>query len=253
MTQPLNPYVAPASPTNMKVTVSWIIPLEGHQFDVEDLPHWLAGQDVHVVKRDEKFVLVVPVNLIGESCEPVRAFAEDHLELINGIGRLLRRQFRPVALSDKLYGVDSMGTIIHTVVAVTGVEIRMKAGTLRVNNGGVLGGDLRDGAAVPFILAAASSNRRRDALVIVGRPDLTWSELYLLFELVEAEVGSRMFTLGWVAKADADLFTRTANSYSALRSEGRHGKDRGAPPLVPMQKALAVDLVRNLVSSWLLT
>jgi hypothetical protein len=69
----------------------------------------------------------------------------------------------------------------------------------------------------------------RDALVIIGRPNLTWSELYLLFELVQAEVGGEMFDLGWISRRDADLFTHTANNYSALRSNGRHGKDKGDP------------------------
>jgi hypothetical protein len=237
----------------MKSPVSWIIPLEGHQFDLEDLPHWFAGQDVHVAKRDDEFVLVVPASLIGESYELVRPFAEGQLELINGIGRLLSQPFLPVALTDKLYGLDSAGAIIHTVVAVAGTEMRMKGGTLSVNVAGVFSGDPRDGAAAPFLLAVSSSYRRRDALAIVGRPALTWSEVYLLFELVEAEVGSRMFAFGWIGEADAKLLTRTANSYSALRSEGRHGKDRGDPPLVPMQKPVAVSLVRNLVASWLST
>ena len=236
---------------NMKVPKSWIIPLEGHQFDLEDLPHWLAKQDVHVVKRDDNFVLVIPTSLIGESHEPVRAFAEGHLELINGIGRLLSQQFRPVALTDKLYGLDSDGTIINTVIAIAGAEMRIKGGMLRVNNGGMLSSDPRDGAAAPFILAAESSSRRRDALIMVGRPELTWSELYLIFELVEADVGGRMFDLGWITKPDANLFTHTANSYSVLRNEGRHGKDRGDPPTIPMQKSAAQNLMRCLVAAWL--
>ena len=53
-----------------------------------------------------------------------------------------------------------------------------------------------------------------------------------------------MYEFGWVPKAEADLFCHTANSYAALRSEGRHGKDRGQPPENPMEKPTAIELVR---------
>ncbi len=61
-------------------------------------------------------------------------------------------------------------------------------------------------------------------MALIGRPSPTWSELYLIFELVEANVGGRMHTEGWIDRTEKKLFTRTANSYTALGREGRHGK-----------------------------
>jgi hypothetical protein len=230
---------------------SWIVPLVGHQFDLEDLPLWLAGQDVHVATRDDTFVLVIPSAIVGDNYEPVRAFAEDQLALINGIGRLLSSAFRPLSLADQLFGVDSDGTVIHTVVAVNSVEMRAKAGSVRAVVGGKVQPDPRAAVASPLMHAASLSPQARDALIIAGRPTLTWSELYLLFELVQADVGGQMFDFGWISRSDADLFTHTANSYSTLGSGGRHGKDRGDPPTHPMQHGVAVTLVCSLVLAWL--
>lgn len=230
---------------------SWVLPLVGHQFDLEDLPLWLAGQDVHVAQRDNTFVLVIPSAIVGHDCEPVRAFAEGQLELINGTGRLLSSAFRPLSLANELFGVDSAGAILHTVVGVNGVEMRGKAGSVRAVVGGKVQPDPREAAALPLIRAASLSPRAHDALSIVGRPSLTWSELYLLFELVLADVGGQMFELGWLSRNDADQFTHTANSYSTLRSDGRHGKDTGEPPAQPMQHGIAVTLVCGLVLAWL--
>src|SRR5882724_11186644 len=112
---------------------SWVVPLAGDQFDLEDLPLWLAGQAVCVAKRDGAFVLVIPAGIIGVSYEPVRAFAEAQLELINGAGRLLSSSFRPLSLADNLFGVDSAGTVLHTVLAVSPAEMRMKGGSVRTN------------------------------------------------------------------------------------------------------------------------
>jgi hypothetical protein len=231
--------------------VSWIVPLIGHQFDLEDLPLWFAGEDIYVATRDNMFVLVIPSSIIGASYEPVRAFAEDQLELINGIGRLLNSAFRPLSLADQLFAVDSVGSVVHTVLAVNPAEIRVKASSVRALVGGILQPDPRESVASTFIRAASLSPRARDALIIVGRPTLTWSELYLLFELVQTDVGGRMFELGWISRNDANLFTRTANSYSAVHSDGRHGKDRGQPPTHPMQKGVAITLIRGLVLAWL--
>ena len=109
----------------------------------------------------------------------------------------------------------------------------------------------KEPAAAPLLRAARNVPQAHDALIIVGREALTWSELYLLFELFESDVGSKMFDRVWISPADAELFARTANSYTTLRSAGRHGKDRGAPPASPMSHSAAVVLVRALVFSWL--
>jgi hypothetical protein len=60
-----------------------------------------------------------------------------------------------------------------------------------------------------------------------------------------------MLDFGWISRNDADLFAHTANSYSTLRSDGRHGKDIGGPPVNPMQHGIALTLVCGLVVAWL--
>lgn len=230
---------------------SWMVPLVGHRFDLEDLPLWFAGLDVHVEPHDNGFALVIPVQIVGHSYEPVRAFAEEQLALLNGIGRLLSSSYRSISLTDNLFGMDSAGIVRNTVVVVGSAEMRVKGGSVRVVIGGKAQPDPAEGAASSLMRAASRSLRAHDALVIIGRLNLTWSELYLLFELVEAEVGGQMFELAWISHTDADLFTRTANSYSILRGGGRHGKDRGDPPAQPMQHGIAVTLIRTLVLAWL--
>src|SRR5688572_25231113 len=220
-------------------TAAWVIPLIGDHLDLEDLPLWLAGQGVHVAERNGTFELVIPVTIIGDNYEPVRAFAEEQLDLINGVGRLLGQAFRPLALADKLFGIDAAGTVVHTVLVVGTAEMRVKAASVRAVVGGKVQPDPRDAAASPLLRAASLSLRARDALTIVSRPVLTWSELYLLFELVQVDVGGQMFDCGWISRADANLFTHTANSYSTLRTDGRHGKDRGEPPAQPMLHGVA--------------
>lgn len=230
---------------------TWLVPLAGHRFDLEDLPLWLADEPIGVVERDGTFNLVIPADIAGQSHEPIRSIAEERVQFINGIGRLLSPSFRPVTLTDRLFGLSADGTVVNTVVAVEGAEMRMKGGTVRLQIGNRVLPDSRQGAAAPFFKAATQSPRARHALSLIGRDRLSWSELYVLFELVQADVGDRMHSMGWVSKAQARLFTRTANSYSTLGLEGRHGKEKGSPPANPMKHADAETMVHDLVRHWL--
>jgi hypothetical protein len=90
-----------------------------------------------------------------------------------------------------------------------------------------------------------------DVLAILGRDDVRWHDLYHVFEVVEADVGSRMFADEWTTKAAIERFTRTANSRHAIGGEARHGHDRFQPPKNPLSQREAHDLVLGLVRHWL--
>jgi hypothetical protein len=235
--------------TTSSAIVDWVLPLAGHNFDLEDLPEWLAGEEVRVEQWNGSYALVIPTSVAGDDYENVRPFAEDRLQLINGVASALNGSFRPVSLKNELYGVNKERTVRHTIVAVGTAEMRMKAGRVRVSGGAPQ--PVTEPAAAPLLRAARRAPEAHDALVLIGRPSLTWPELYLLFEFVEGDVGSAMYDRGWISRAAAELFTRTANSYTALRSGSRHGRDRGDLPAQPMTRDVAVSLIRRLVCAWL--
>ena len=226
--------------------------MQGEKFDLEDLPLWFTGCEVAVIRSNDAHSLTIPADIFErDEPESVRPYAVKVLEQLNAIGHLLNPSFRPVTLSDKLFGLDAGGRIVSTSIQVSGAEMRVKAGHLGMSVNGVPQPDPREGLAKPLMRAVRHSPRAQDALAILSRPNLTWSELYLLFELVEGDVGSRMFELAWLERTQAKIFTRTANSYSVLRSAGRHGKETHVPPKKPMPYNVAVGLLRQLVLAWL--
>ena len=232
-------------------TRSWAVPLKGDVFDMEDLPLYLDGSQVTVAKREDKYFLLLPVEVVGDSYELVTESATSYLSLINGAASLLIDGYRPVSLEGGVFhGIDEQGNISQVVVPVSTAEIRCKlnGGTISIN--GELQPDHRTGSLNLFISNATGHQAKADALVLLSRSSPSWSELYLVYELVESNVGSRMFTDGWIGKAKAAQFTRTANSYTALGAAGRHGKDSGAPPAKIMEKHSAELLIRSLVASW---
>lgn len=229
----------------------WIVKLKGHVFDLESLLLYLDGSTVSVVRREKDYFLLLSTDVTGPTYEGVAALALEYVGLINGAASAFIESYRPVELvGDALYGVDASGQITNTVVQIGTAELRCKAGQIGVLMNGVAQPDPRKGSMGAILREATMHPAKADALTILGRQMPNWSELYLVFELVEANVGTRMYDEGWITRSEAKLFSRTANSYSALGREGRHGKDRGDPPEDPMQQSVAVRLMRSLVAKW---
>lgn len=233
-------------------TNAWIVPIKGHAFDLEDLPIYLEGSAVYIQKQEGDYFLVLPTNITGLTYEDVGRLAREHLDLINGASSILLGSFRPLEIGDGPYfGIDANGNRIHTVVTLGTAEVRCQTGHLTALVNGVAQPDLRTGQATRLLQVAATSTAASDALVILGRSMPSWSELYLVYELVESNVGGRMYLECWIGRTEGKLFTRTANSYTALGRAGRHGKDRGRPPAIPMSHPTAIKLMRSLVWAWL--
>ncbi|TAJ20625.1 MAG: hypothetical protein EPO47_11190 [Rugosibacter sp.] len=231
---------------------AWIVPLKGHAFDLEDLPIYLDGSPVTVVKRGDRHFLQISTSVAGTTHERVEELAVDFLGLINGAASVLIDGYRPLEFEGGgFYGIDAIGEVANTVIQVSSAEMRCKAGHVTISVNGVTHEDGRKGLMDQLLREATRNRAKADALALVGRPAPSWSELYLVFELVEANAGSRMYADGWIGRAESKLFTRTANSYTALGKAARHGKDRGDPPTNPMHQRDAVRLMRSLVAGWL--
>jgi len=99
--------------------------------------------------------------------------------------------------------------------------------------------------------AAETDDDIADVLGILGREDVRWHDLWHVYELIKSDVGKRMFSDGWVSRADEKRFTRTANSRRAIGHEARHGDDRVHPPKQPMKFAEARKFVHILARHWL--
>jgi hypothetical protein len=227
----------------------WIVPLEGHAFDVEDVPLWLAGGELHAVVMDGETCLSFPAKGVDE--DMVLDRAEQLLAALNGIASLLDPSHRPLTCSTKFYAIDGSGQRVGTTIAVGCGEVRAKGGAVGLSVNGVLGPDHRSGAALPFLAAAEASREAADALTLIGRRRPTWSELSVVREIVYEASAKKMIKLGWISEADDERFTHTANNRRVLGIEARHGHANWKPPKNPMSYDEALMKVRTLVANWL--
>jgi hypothetical protein len=160
--------------------VEWLVPLVGSQLDLEDLPLWFADQPIRVVKRDSTFNLLMPTEIADDGKDHVLERAENYTELINGVGRLLNPDFRPVSIADRAFGLNASGSVINTVLALESAELRMKGGVMCARIGDLASADPRQAAGAPFLKAAAHSQQALHALTLIGKNPLSWSNLYVI-------------------------------------------------------------------------
>jgi len=230
----------------------WYVPLEGHLFDLEYLPIYMDGCSVRVERAEGQFCLALPVAVTGLSHDRVLEVATAFIELINGAASLFIDSYRPIApAKGAFFGADESGAMVSTVVPVGTAEERCKASHITALVKSVPQPDTSQGKIARVVEAAQQSVAAKDALTLIGRPSATWSELYLIYELVEANVGGRMYSENWIPRKQGKLFTRTANSYTSLGRASRHGKEKFQPPSQPMSQREATQLMRTLVAAWL--
>lgn len=89
------------------------------------------------------------------------------------------------------------------------------------------------------------------ALPLRNADALGYTDLYRLYEVIEGDVGSQMYELGWVTRNEVKLFSWTSDSVAAAGDQARHGKERTAPPPKPMPLARARHLIDGLLRTWL--
>lgn len=231
---------------------AWTVELRGHAFDLEDLVRWTKGNSRHVAQKREPsgndiFELVLPISDVGIDHEEAYEAAVTTLEALNGIvGVFANSTFEGATLAGTMYCIDADGTRRDAVVrpAMVGLRIRGFAPTVTVG-----GKDSSVGTAAAMLQEAEASLDVRNALLLVGRRKPTWSELYVAFEIVQHDVGSKV--TDWAP--NHGVFTATACNYQVLGANARHGPQNRASPKKSMDYDTALDLVRGLVKSWVLS
>jgi len=230
---------------------TWKVRLAGHHYDLEDFPHWLDGCDFAVGQDDTGFFLTSGAFEEWDDPAEVRRSATEIVELLNGLGRLAWGEFQPIALGAAIERDRGDGTRRAMLVATETASTRAKAYAAVVSGGGVPQPDPNRGLLAPLLTLAQRTEPVQRALGFLSGPEVTWNDLYRAAEVVQEDVGGAMFTDGWVEKGRFDWFTGTAQSYSVLGRDARHGRDRHEPPSPPMTFGEARQVILGLVLAWI--
>ena len=130
------------------------------------------------------------------------------------------------------------------------IVLRSKTSSVRLSVNGV---EEEPQVPRPAVWAAIAKDddKVRQALRFWVNAHDNWGNLYKILEIIESDVGSSIYSNGWVSKAEVGRFTQTANSADALGDEARHAKKHVAPPSTPMTIKEARHLIKVLLQKWI--
>jgi hypothetical protein len=104
-----------------------------------------------------------------------------------------------------------------------------------------------------LIEAAKTDGELRRMTRLLANADPQWSDLYRIYEIIEASMGGEdgIAQRGWMTKSDMERFRRTANHPAAAGDTARHGVSDCQPPAKPMPVRSAQTFIRNLGIRWI--
>jgi len=232
---------------------SWMIELEGDKFDIQDLQNLNFLPNIKVVEEYERYY--ISANEF-DSCAEAREVllqGTNLVNVINGIAQLQNSNWKPV----KLIGVarneiDGSRTQFLSPEPIQG-RSKVSANLTVIRADGTVNTSRQPSFIESvFTISTRNANVER-ALRIYGSREHNWVNLYIIYEIVESDVGGKnvIGANGWCSETQIRNFKHTANSVGAVGDESRHGKESTAPPSIPMPLEEARILIVSLLKQWI--
>lgn len=233
--------------------MAWRVHLVGDSADLRMLADALREPSFSISQEDGEFVLTSSEFASITSADEVRARANELVTSLSGLARLMLRSHGPISVGELI--VDPKGRRHFELQAETGAyRVEGYPASLTIQRtDGTLETDTPLHPVRECVFVAGNDPAVTKALRLRNGDDLTWGDLYRLYEVVEADVGglSKIAELGWTRQTQVKRFKRTANSEATAGDEARHGSETSQPPQDPMKLPEARELVDRLLKHWL--
>lgn len=222
----------------------WLVQLTGEEFELERVTRLFNLPELSIIKEGSDYFLQSNDFRALSDAPDVYKCAQKMLPFINGAARLQSTSFKKVGI-DVIVQLNPDGTRSAQGFLSATIEIRCSV-ELETRTS-----PTQPTSVEEWVALAKMDQKVAKALRLVGTRELSWAELYKLYELVHSDVGDKMFSNGWATKKKIKLFTHTANSAGAIGDDARHAKEDSAPPSTPMPLSEAETLIKNVVMRWL--
>lgn len=227
--------------------MTWEVQLCGESADLKMLSESFTQPQMHIVSREDGVIITSDSWNYLLTAEEVREAADRTVAAISGASFLILGMTTPLTVGN-VYNVDENGRRGMTIFCGSGV-IRIRTYPATITTGGVTHHPAD--RVHKYHEVASRDPAIERALSLRSMDQLNWVRLYILYEIVKDDVGSMMYTAGWVSKSEIERFSRTANSPSAIGSESRHGTEATQPPKRPMSVQTARKLIDRLLHEWI--
>lgn len=239
------------------LTHGWWVALEGQEADLCELATHFGRPELAVVEESDGYYLgSTDLNQLTNAYD-VRERGAELLALACGaVAAELHRLSPPRVTAAELVDEAGAKQRLAPVSASLRMSYEVRQNVERLRDDGMIE-VVEIGPPAPradeLVTLARTDEDVADVLAILGRDEQRWHDLYHVFEIVEADAGSRMHVESWATKPAVERFKHTANSRGAIGREARHGHRKYEPPTRAMSHAEARKLVLSLVKRWLAT
>jgi len=224
----------------------WAVGLVGGSWELTEIALHFTG-DIRVRHEADGWELTATRFDEADEATVVRTLAGEMLALMNGVARLRLDRPDPISLGNVRRYREDASYDAWVFPEPARAKARMGTPTIMVN-----GVTVSPRSWEPDIELAVRDIRVQAVLAFLAA-EPTWHSLYAALDTVlkDRRTKGRAGVLRWGDVSDADLqdFTSTANSFSAVRAEARHGP--GYEARRPMTLEAGEDLVGRIVERWL--
>ena len=230
--------------------MSWEVQITGSVQVLDELARVFVGPDLTVRKRSNEFFLQCRSFDRLTTATEVRNEAMRVGETLSGVSRVLLQSESSLRVG-AVYELTSGSVFIQPEPAVlritgglTSIVVTRPDGKLEEH---------RPADAAPIWLARALGDPASErALRLRDVGDLSWTDLYRLFEVIVEGAGGKdqIVAKGWVTHETMRRFKHSANSLAAAGDQARHGVEMSAPPVNPMTLSEARALLDTLLRLW---
>lgn len=234
----------------------WQIEIKGDTWDLENLSNNHQSPDWSIIKiaEGDKDVYYLESSRFYElnNSKDVEKAARELILEINGVAKTEFPDYKQI----ELHGVallDENGQLnkfIHIKDSIHG-RTKLYPPTIIQGDGTVEESKMPNRLKLISILAKTDENVRR-ALILFGKPKLSWNDLYGIYDIIKdnVELEEVKKTVN-ISSNQIKLFRRTCLRWEAVGDEARHPSQKFDPPKNPMKYEDAVTLITKLYNAWI--
>jgi hypothetical protein len=225
----------------------WEVTINGDESQLRLLAEAFVGPEWTVTQRGSEFFLTgIALDALTDA-RTVRAKAKARIASISGASMLYLGSPKPLEVGD-VVEVDHNGSrcltwtpdpvVAHFSVLPASLSFTHADGSVVVCR-----------PAAPVVQAALKADRSdavEEVLRLRSAPDLLWTDLYRILEVIQADGGPIS-----ASKAEVSRFKHTANSKRAAGDLARHGSEETEPPRNPMKLHEAREFIDRIIRDWL--
>lgn len=227
--------------------MSWKARLKGDSFDLDTLTDLFSEGDPTIAADEEGYFLQSSTLDGLTEATAVKERADELLDNVNGVARVLDPSYRNVELDGK-FDSDSGRSVV--------IEIGTATARARVGAVVVQTGETNTSHPAPrgprYVALAAVDADVAEALGYLAA-SVDPATLFKVYEIIEHDVGSwrEIREAGWASRNEIARFKASVNRPEVSGTDARHARYAGTPPGDPMNQAEARRFLIDLLHRWM--